>query len=195
MYVCFICFILWWIENGDIVCRFICTCVCQMLLQWVAKKSTCTWILLFLQDQVLCGICQCPELIPPPSISVSLLPLIIMGLLTVTLFTSIMHWIVQIISQSSLITLVPPQTGFPQFQLDYVSSSGYCSLWCLSFSLVQYLDTNLHPLNVAECIPYYIIVYAENQVGRGLETQGINFTMPCSKECMKYIHVHVQDTM
>lgn len=125
---------------------------------------------------------------PPPSISVSLPPLLLMGLLTITLLMSIIYRVHKLISHSPLI-VVTQQTSFLQFQLDYVSSLNYYCLWCLNFSLVQYLGSNLNPLNVAACVPYYITVYAENQVGRGLETQGINFTMPCSKEYMKYTHV------
>ena len=36
-------------------------------------------------------------------------------------------------------------------------------------------------MNAAECVPYYITVYAVNQVGKGIEAEYISFTQECSK--------------
>ena len=35
--------------------------------------------------------------------------------------------------------------------------------------------------NAVECVPYYITVYAVNQMGRGPEAEDIDFTQECSK--------------
>ena len=58
----------------------------------------------------------------------------------------------------------------------------------LEFSLsLKYFRLIFTPSNIAECLPYYITVYAVNQVGRGLEAEGIGFTQECSKHYIETV--------
>ena len=63
-----------------------------------------------------------------------------------------------------------------------IAQSPMLEFGSLEFSLsLKYFRLIFTFSYAAECLPYYITVYAVNQVGRGLQAEVIGFTQECSK--------------